>query len=71
MSRQDKQQLLDAVEGGTGPWTQLMCRRLLCVCVIKGVRVMLFLLFFFLLFPSICLLNGLASGHGCRIDCTF
>lgn len=71
MSRQDKQQLLDAVEGGTGPWTQLMCRRLLCVCYKGCEGDAFFTYFFFLLFPSICLLNGLASGHGCRIDCTF
>lgn len=62
MSRQDKQQLLDAVEGGTGPWTQLMCRRLLCVCVIKGVRVMLFLLIFFYSFPPFVFLTALPQA---------
>lgn len=63
MSRLDKQQLLDAVEGGTGPWTQLMCRRLLCVCVIKGVRVMLFLLtFFFYSFPPFVFLTALPQA---------
>lgn len=64
MSQQDKQQLLDAVEGGTGPWIQLMCRRLLCVCY-KGCEGDAFFTYFFFFtysFPTFVFLTALPQA---------